>query len=184
MARNYFYDNDNVYTHFIDYPDGIQAPNATTVPTPDDETPKWKFNKELNVWELISFDLRKEKIIQQKFEIIDNQRGHIIFSGFPHQFPNGDIKMVQTRSEKDLIAVLGVTVSGMFLMQTDPSTKISFRSADDTTYQLNGMEAVQLGMNIQMQVSGVYERSWNKKEELRACTTIEEIEAVDLDISK
>lgn len=183
MARNYFFDDNNIYTHFIDYPDGVQAPNATLTSPLDLEQCKWKYNKELNQWTPLTLQQRLEALMVDKFENINNQRAYLIYKGFPHTFANGTTTVIQTRAEKDLIAILGTTVTAMFMLQQGMTNKIPFRSADDVTHMLDPQEAVMLGMSIQQQVAGVYQKSWDKKEELKACKTVQELESIDIDIT-
>lgn len=181
MARNYIFDNENVYTHFIDYPTGVMAPNATLVEPPTLEKFSWVLTNES--WVAIDAELALIKYRESLKELVNFNRDLALSSPPEVNINQQDTIQVQTRSHLDLINIMGVVISAMILNgQGVTSNVIQFRDANDVTRILTPTETMTMGLNVQAYVGHVYSESWRIKNLLEAAQTKEELEAIDLTI--
>lgn len=179
MARNYMFDSANIYTHFVDYPDGVLHPSATLAEPPTLE--KFKYKWESGAWNSLTLQESlevKRADVKSTLLIIRAEKlkePPIIPISETLQIP------VQTRDQVDLINVLGVVLTALMLSSkgiTDPV--INFRDAVDVNHTLTPEETINMGLAVQSHIGSVYQASWTIKQQIEDAATLEELDNIDL----
>jgi len=116
---------------------------------------------------------RKEKLAS-----IDTAFHAVLAGGVSFDF-NGERDIVQTRYERDLINISGVSTKALSLNSqgvTDPV--IHFRAASNTTYQMTPAQAIAMGEAVAAHSEHNYKTRWLLKDALDAAQTVHEVEAI------
>lgn len=114
----------------------------------------------------------------EKKRELDLQQTNALTAGVPFSF-RGIEDVVQTRGERDLININGVTTQAMLLKAAGVAEPvIQFRAQSNSSYMLTPDDAIELGVAVAAHSQAVYEKAWALKDALAAATTIEELEAV------
>ncbi len=114
----------------------------------------------------------------QKLTEIEQMQFEALTGGVPYRFGEVD-DVIQTRHERDLINISGVTTRAMLLQSqgiNDPV--IQFRAQSNTTYLLTPDEAILLGQAVALHSEEIYTKGWNLKDALSLADTLEDIEAL------
>lgn len=99
-------------------------------------------------------------------------------AGVPFNF-NGVDDVIQTRDERDLINISGVTTRAMLLQsQNNSDPVINFRADSNTIYQLTPVQAIQLGEVVAIKMEEIYGIFWMLKDAVAQATTVDEVEAI------
>jgi len=100
--------------------------------------------------------------------------------GFAYVFPDGP-GVIQTRDEVDFRNINGLVSMALILLgNSDTTTQIGFRDMFNGTHMMTAPQLIQMGIFVNTAVSNLYSKSWVKKAEIDACTTIEQVDAVDI----
>lgn len=92
---------------------------------------------------------------------------------------------VDIRKDKpDIQNISGLTQSATLQMLNSDETPIIFRGADDVEYDLSPAQVVLLGKTVAKHYSTAYAKSWTMKNQLKAATTIAEIDQISTDFGK
>lgn len=110
---------------------------------------------------------------------IANQLSLELAAGVPFLFgENPDV--IQTRFERDLINISGITVRAIILNSQGVSDAvIEFRAESNQTYMITPQQAIALGEAVADHSSQAYARSWSAKDAIEHATSVNEIEAID-----
>lgn len=101
-------------------------------------------------------------------------------TGFLYEFPDGP-GVIQTRDDTDIRNVQSVTTTALILRSEGINLQvIPFRDEGDVTHMLTPQQTIAMGLAVQEFIAGVYKWAWDKKAEIDACSTLEELDAVDL----
>lgn len=101
--------------------------------------------------------------------------------GLSYVFPDGITSVIQTRDETDLRNILGNTSAALVLQAqgiSDPA--LTFRSADNLNHPLTPSEAIQMGMAVAAQVSGLYQVKWAHDNAIDALDSFEACAGYDI----
>jgi len=107
--------------------------------------------------------------------IVNNIRPIKETAGITYSFNDGDGK-VQLRDERDFRNIMAISAAALALKAnnvTDPV--VIFRDEADVTHSMTPDEAIAFGMHVQQAITDIYKWSWDKKAEIDACTTLEEL---------
>jgi len=118
------------------------------------------------------------KLRADKFQEIERAQFIELQNGVPFVF--GEVEdIVQTRSERDLINISGITTRGILLRSnavTNPV--IEFRAQSNTSYLITGEQAIALGETVAQHNEAIYQKAWALKDAITSATTLAELEAV------
>lgn len=122
--------------------------------------------------------LNIEKYRSEKLAEIEKLQLNVLQSGVPFLF--GDVQdIVQTRSERDLINISGITLRGMLLRANAVHEPvIEFRAQSNTSYLITGEQAIALGETVAQHNEAIYQKAWALKDAITSATTLAELEAV------
>lgn len=99
-------------------------------------------------------------------------------AGVPFKFGDHD-DIIQTRFERDLINISGVTTRAILLKsQGEENAVIQFRAESNTTYLLTPDEAIALGQTVAEYSEQIYNKGWSLKDQLEQADDLEDIEAI------
>lgn len=119
-----------------------------------------------------------------KYELkakINERRIVLEKNGLSYQFPDS-VGVIQTRDDTDIRNIQSVTTTSLILKsQNIDSPVISFRDEGDVTHMLTPDQAIEMGLAVQSFIAGVYQWAWDAKANIDACTTLEELDAINLD---
>ncbi len=99
-------------------------------------------------------------------------------AGVPFNFGQS-MDTVQTRNERDLINISGMTTRAILLRAnavTDPV--IEFRAQSNTSYKITPEQAIALGETVAQHNEAIYQKAWALKDAITSATTTAELEAV------
>lgn len=115
-----------------------------------------------------------------KKTLVGVKRSEIEREGFAYIFPDGP-GTIQTRDEVDFRNINGLVSMALILTgMGDTVTTIGFRDMDNVTHWITAPQIISMGVFINTKVSANYANAWRIKNEIDACATNEEIEAVNI----
>ena len=105
----------------------------------------------------------RQKAVEARQGEVEALRDAKIAEGMLYQFPDST-GTIQLRSDTDLRNVQGVASSGQSLVISgDASTTLTFRDQENSTHQLTGQQAVDMGLAVSQYVTAHYEACWGHK---------------------
>lgn len=113
---------------------------------------------------------------------VDAVRAQKESGGFVFDFSDGIQGLVQTRKDKDDIRnIQAIITTGMVLQSQGVKDKtIVFRDGNDVLHALDADEAIKLGLATAAFIQDTYAWSWDKKSQINAAKTIDEVLAVEV----
>lgn len=125
---------------------------------------------------LHSLNLEKERVLSQVSQV----RFASEAQGVTFAFSDGQ-GTVQTRNDTDIRNINGLVSAALVLKAqgvTDPV--LSFRDEQNVTHNLTPDEALAMGMAVQAHISQTYHWAWEKKQQIQAVTTAQELRAIEI----
>lgn len=109
-------------------------------------------------------------------EEITTERDRRIALGVMINTSTGKTFKIQTRNETDFRNIAGMTQNATLLMlNSDITTLLTFRDADDVDQQLNALEVIEMGKTVAYVVDKIYKKSWALKDRIRAGEVLTDI---------
>lgn len=114
-------------------------------------------------------------------DMIGKKRVTVEASGFSHTFSDGS-GTVQTRDQIDIRNINGmVTVAMIANSQGETRAIFSFRDMENVTHSMTPTEVINLGIATNTFIGNTYIKSWSKKSEVDALTTIESVRSYSVE---
>lgn len=111
--------------------------------------------------------------------VVDTERVRLEQAGASYTFPDEIVGTIQTRNADDIRNIQGVTTAALVLMSQGVTTPvIMFRDHEDVIHALTPEQAIAMGMFTQQFISNTYQWAWDKKAEIDATNSIEQLNAV------
>lgn len=115
---------------------------------------------------------------------VNNLRDSKIAQGKTYDFPDGTTGTVQLRNLEDKTNVQGLGSNALELkVEGDTTTTIPFRDMENTSHEMTADEMIQMGKTVSSFVQENYIVSWNHKDNIEECTTLDELENYDITIN-
>ncbi|MEQ8409133.1 MAG: hypothetical protein RKH07_12740 [Gammaproteobacteria bacterium] len=120
-------------------------------------------------------------LIPELKEKIDAQRDLLLYVDVDLEFPDGVVRTVQYRNEKDHRALSSVVLAAMAnSIANDPTAKVKFRTKDDHTNLVESSDFISIAMGVMLEKEGLYQIAWDKKDYLDALDPEDEDYATDI----
>ena len=101
-----------------------------------------------------------------------------LIAGVPFKFDEEN-DVIQTRFERDLINISGITTRGILLQsQGEEGAVIQFRAESNTTYLLTPGEVISLGQAAAVYTEDIYNKGWTLKDKLAQANDLDDITAI------
>ena len=118
-------------------------------------------------------------VIAAKCAANETERDTRIAAGDQYTFPGGLAGVVQLRNQRDMSNVNAVASRGQALVMAGDTTTVTFRDAGNVNHAMTGQQAMDFGGAVYDHVDAIYAASWAHKDNVRALTTAEDVEAYD-----
>jgi len=123
----------------------------------------------------------RKKIKRQQ---VNDLRDRQIAQGKTYDFPDGTTGTVQLRNLQDKTNVQGLGSNALELkVEGDTTTTIPFRDKENTLHEMTADEMLQMGKSASSFIQENYTVSWNHKDNIESCTTLDELENYDITIN-
>lgn len=121
-------------------------------------------------------ELKLEMAKNAKKAYVNVERDKIIDAGMAYEV-QGTSDHVATKKD-DLTILIGMNIKAMKAAAVTGDPVIEFRSRSNKNYMLTPHEAIDLTEKASEFVEGVYALSWQLKDQIDQCTTVEEVELI------
>lgn len=102
-------------------------------------------------------------------DYIEKIRDSKLYDGVEYTMPGGATDIVQTRGEKDLVALLSLNGTANNLKDAGVTNPvIEFRSESDVRYFLTPIETINMLTHVNGVLAGIYSLSWDLKDDIDA----------------
>lgn len=120
-----------------------------------------------------------EELAYEKRREINATHDEAFAAGMPFTFHDGSEDVIQTRPE-DKSNLLGIAIEARDLHEAGVAdTVIEFRAASNTTYAITPTKAVEMTNAALAHVKAIYDRSWQRKDAIRAALEAEDREGIE-----
>lgn len=101
--------------------------------------------------------------------------------GITFLFSDGTTGSIQTRSDTDIRNIQALVTSALVLKSIGQTGSIiPFRDGSDVIHIMTPEEVISMGMEVNAFVSETYQWAWDKKSHIDSCTTIQQLNSIEV----